>query len=350
MRNIKSISLFLFGLLLITFPLKAQNSVNYLAGAVPEVDGKVTFAKTIHLPGVDKEKIYQQISHWMEEFLKREDPTSRIVYRDIDEGVVVGLATDTIVFKSTALSLDRTFMSYQLEAVASNAQCDLQISKITYRYQEKERYTAEEMISDKVALNKAKTKIYAGLQKWRKKTIDHVEAVFEDATKSLSQLQTVAPVPTAVIAPTTVEQLKGTPTNVNKTPSVKAVQAATNINFYEFINHKEATWFIKIGNSPITYNITEEFGGIGQLRGNQAIYLIVPPTQEYADILDENDTITLYFARKDIKKGEPFITIICKKVVSQRIDKESISENLKESNLKNATIYINEIISVDINK
>ena len=45
--------------------------------------------------------------------------------------------------------------------------------KIRFNYREgKEKYTAEEWITDKYALNKSQTKLVRGLAKWRRKTVD----------------------------------------------------------------------------------------------------------------------------------------------------------------------------------
>lgn len=42
----------------------------YLAGAVPEVDGKVVFTKEFSIPGMSQEEIFKRIQAWMEARLK----------------------------------------------------------------------------------------------------------------------------------------------------------------------------------------------------------------------------------------------------------------------------------------
>ena len=59
----------------------------------------------------------------------------------------------------------------------------MEVEKIRYTYREKEKYAAEEWITDKYALNKAKTKMVRGLAKWRRKTVNFADNLFEEADK-----------------------------------------------------------------------------------------------------------------------------------------------------------------------
>lgn len=96
--------------------------------------------------------------------------TSRVVYTNPEEGQIVGTGDEWIVFSSSALSLDRTKILYQLSVVCAPEKCTMEVEKIRFNYREgKEKYTAEEWIVDKYALNKAKTKLVRGLAKWRRK-------------------------------------------------------------------------------------------------------------------------------------------------------------------------------------
>lgn len=62
-----------------------------------------------------------------------------------------------------------------------------EVEKIRFNYREgKEKYTAEEWITDKYALNKSQTKLVRGLAKWRRKTVDFVDALCIEVTEALS--------------------------------------------------------------------------------------------------------------------------------------------------------------------
>ena len=91
------------------------------------------------------------------------------------------------MFSSTALSLDRTKILYQLTVTCQPEKCVFEVEKIRFNYREgKEKYTAEEWITDKYALNKSQTKLVRGLAKWRRKTVDFVDALCIEVTEALS--------------------------------------------------------------------------------------------------------------------------------------------------------------------
>ena len=195
MRNLTQL---LFALFCLCLPamLHAQDKDDskYLAGAVPEVDGKVVFTKEFSIPGMSQDEIYNRIYGWMEARLKQNENISRIVFSDKEKGQIVGTGDEWIVFSSTALSLDRTKILYQLTATCQPEKCTLEVEKIRFNYREgKEKYTAEEWITDKYALNKAQTKLVRGLAKWRRKTVDFVDELALGATEALSAATANAP-------------------------------------------------------------------------------------------------------------------------------------------------------------
>src|SRR3712207_9206568 len=62
---------------------KQQNDNKYLAGAVPEVDGKVVFSKEFQVAGMSREEIYDRALQWMTVRLKEnKNIDSRVVYPD----------------------------------------------------------------------------------------------------------------------------------------------------------------------------------------------------------------------------------------------------------------------------
>jgi hypothetical protein len=158
----------------------------YLAGAVPEVDGKVVFSKEFSIPGLKRDVVYERVQKWMEKRLaENNNDRSRIVYSDKENGNMVGAAEEWLTFKSNALALDRAWMGYSVKAECADEICRVSIEKIRYTYQEKEKYTAEEIISDSQALNKAKTKMIIGFKKWRMKTVDFADDMFDAVAKAL---------------------------------------------------------------------------------------------------------------------------------------------------------------------
>ena len=179
--------LFLALLLALPMAMKAETAKEkrddsrYLAGAVPEVDGKVVFSKEFQIPGMSREEIYNTLMQWMTERLKENGNTnSRVVYTNKEQGTIAGIGEEWIVFSSSALSLDRTLINYQLTVTAKTGSCLVELEKIRFTYRETEKYKAEEWITDKYALNKAKTKLIRGLAKWRRNTVDFADDAFMD--------------------------------------------------------------------------------------------------------------------------------------------------------------------------
>ena len=141
-----------------------RDDSKYLAGAVPEVDGKVVFTKDFSIPGMSQDTIYSRLLRWMDARLAKNGNNSRVVFSDKEKGQIVGIGDEWIVFSSTALSLDRTKILYQLTVTCQPEKCVFEVEKIRFNYREgKEKYTAEEWITDKYALNKSQTKRCADL-------------------------------------------------------------------------------------------------------------------------------------------------------------------------------------------
>ena len=65
---------FVLFLLCLPVSVMAQKDKNddskYLAGAVPEVDGKVVFSKEFNIPGMSQDEIFDRMMKWMETRLK----------------------------------------------------------------------------------------------------------------------------------------------------------------------------------------------------------------------------------------------------------------------------------------
>lgn len=158
-----------------------KDDTRYLAGAVPEVDGKVVFSKEFQITGMSQSQIYDTVMKWMEERLKEnKNIDSRIVFTDKAKGTVAGVGEEWMVFKSSALSLDRTLINYQITVTCKPENCLVELEKIRFTYRDTEKYKAEEWITDKYALNKTKTKLVRGLAKWRRKTVDFADDIFMD--------------------------------------------------------------------------------------------------------------------------------------------------------------------------
>ena len=235
---------FVLFLLCLPVSVMAQKDKNddskYLAGAVPEVDGKVVFSKEFNIPGMSQDEIFDRMMKWMETRLKEnKNQGSRVAYSDKEKGIIAGVGEEWIVFKSSALSLDRTWVNYQITVTCKPEKCFMEVEKIRFTYGENEKYTAEDWISDKYALNKAKTKLIRGLAKWRRKTVDFADNLFTGAAQALGAAgvatePVIQPGKQAVITPGPVVITPANPV-IATDPSVNNNPSAANVPGYKEI-------------------------------------------------------------------------------------------------------------------
>ena len=301
----KTFTQHIFVLLFCTLPfaLQAQkNDSKYLAGAVPEVDGKVIFTKEIKAPGMSQAQIYEYSKTWLDNRMKKNENDSRIVYTDPQKVLIIGAGREWIVFNANALNLNRTEITYQPIITCLPEKCILEIQKIVFSYREgHEIYEAEKWISDEMALNKSKTKLVPALAKWRKQTIDFVDDLVLDLTETLKALpaQAVNHI-TSNIVQNKMEKYKEADPN----------QLQTNI-----IQMGVGKLVIEIGDDPNKELIVARLGGyLGKTSNKPAIFSYLSPDQSYKQI-EKTETYTVsYYPAND---NDPTIVLECKKLPAQ---------------------------------
>ena len=165
-------------------PTQANNSdAKYLVGAVPVVDGKVTFKTTIEAPGKTADQVADIVRKYMKKMTTEpgQFEQSRIVLDDSLNHQIIGSYQEWLVFKSTALVLDRTRLFYNLIADCKDGKADITITRIYYLYEEErdpQTLKAEEWITDEEGLTKNKAKLSRVSGKFRRKTIDRKDYLF----------------------------------------------------------------------------------------------------------------------------------------------------------------------------
>ena len=155
----------------------------YLAGAVTEVNGRVVFETVIDAPGKSAAQIYDILHAELKRMTKEpgQFEQSRLTLEDKDKGNVVGSYQEWLVFKNKPLNLDRTRLMYLLTASCEDGKATVKMSRIVYLYDEErdpQTYYAEEWITDKYGLNKKQTKLARVSGKFRRKTIDRKDYLF----------------------------------------------------------------------------------------------------------------------------------------------------------------------------
>ena len=162
----------------------------YLVGAVPVVDGKVVFQTTIDAPGKSADQIADILRSYLTKMTKEpgQFEQSRIVIDDSVNHEIVGTYQEWLVFKSTALVLDRTRLMYNIIAKCDNGKADISMTRIYYLYEEErdpQTFKAEEWITDEEGLTKNKKKLSRVSGKFRRKTIDRKDYLFNKFTQLL---------------------------------------------------------------------------------------------------------------------------------------------------------------------
>lgn len=318
---------------------KEDDDSKYLAGAVPVVEGKVVFSKEFSIPGMSQEQIFERMQKWMDGRLQQNKNNSRVVYSDTEKGTIAGVGEEWIVFSSSALSLDRTMTSYQITVNCQPNKCTMDIEKIRYTYREKEKYTAEEWITDKYALNKDKTKLVRGLAKWRRKTVDFADDLFKSAAQALGE-QKAALVPQVVKEPkvTTAPGIIviGAEKAEVVTPAASVVPAATltpatpvapgETSIYKQVAPDQVPAnAIQMGSGKLVIAIGKDAfnmtmmtanagGSLGKISGKPVVFSILSPDQPYEQ-MEKAETYSVRFYPTG--QSEPSVVLECKKIPSQ---------------------------------
>ena len=332
MKNLMKKGLLLLCMILTAGILHAQenNDSKYLKGAVPEVEGKVVFSKEYSIPGMSQDEIFDRMLKWMETRLKENGNDSRVLYHNREKGQIVGTGDDWIVFSSTALSLDRTRIIYQLTVVCQPEKCDFSIEKIRYIYREgEEKYTAEEWITDKYALNKSQTKLVRGLAKWRRKTVDFAESYYQQVADALSAVESTetqetekaevtapaeaAQAPMVIVPKKKVEVAKEADTP-QKSPAAYSEVAPASLTAND-IQTGSGRLVIAIGSDPFNQTVmTANAGGsLGQVEGKPVVFTILSPEQAH-DALDQATEYTVRVYPNG--SNDPTLILQCRKLPS----------------------------------
>ena len=182
----------LFLALVLMMPLmvvaKGPVDAKYLQGGIPEENGIIVFRKSFSVPNMQKDQIFTTLNNFVENNVLApaiHELRTRILSDGKEDGIIVAKVEEYMTFSHKFLSLDRTRFIYQLQAQVEGNKVKLAISQVSYYYNEDmdgkngETFKGEEWITDSKALNKKGTKLLPHSGKFRIKTIDRVEEIFE---------------------------------------------------------------------------------------------------------------------------------------------------------------------------
>ncbi len=304
----------------------------YLEGAVPEVDGKVVFEKNFSIPGMSQQEVYDKALAWAEAHLKENgNANSRVAFTDETKGQIGATGLEYIVFQSAGLSLDRTKLSYQMLINCADQKCRLEFRQLRYDYPSTdEKFTAEECISDKWALNKDHTKLVRGWAKFRRKTVDWVDDMNRELQLALSGVPTAnaaddrsavrnadevtvigvqdAPKATETMKPTTAE-----PSTVGGAPQGSGFRSiATDALTPDMVRVSEGRLVIMVSGNSITANAG---GYLSKQDGRTTISTILTPDQDFSAVAEAQTYVVNYYVSGTEK---PSVIMLCRNVTADK--------------------------------
>lgn len=331
----------------------AQTEKNYLEGAVPLEEGRVTFTEEIKVPGMNRKQIYETILEWADKrYQPQEKLNARILYTDPEQGNLVAGGEEYIVFSSTALSLDKSRIYYHLNIGCSDETCHINMTRIRYWYEEQRdggrKFSAEETITDQEALNKNKTKLYPINGKFRKGTINLKDELFKEIQSALNNQMIASGLTvsatsssklTAKAEPSTLSSEKNTPSQKENTPSQTSQDASI-----ETCIRQATRITLTAGNDEQIELGKESWGGFSDLLGKRIAYCLIDTQKTVSNLLmTQSEQYTLSFFGPD--NQQPCTIIRCKKMMKQSVDgNEAKKLNPNAQVEKSYNVYIGEIL------
>lgn len=391
------------------FAATSQTDSKYLAGAVPEVDGKVLFSRTITInKPITDDRLFELMDKWVSnEYSVQDGSRQRILLSNKEDKSIAAQGDMTLVFKRSALSLDQSNMLYQLILQINGGKCEAVVRSIKYEYNDAGKkistFPAEEMITDKYALNKKGDKLNNYYNKFRIYTVDSINALFNKIDVYLNGAKVVAgaverdyqptapvvSVPMAALAPAAVAaetyQETGAAPSVTETGSVSALPGFRQIsadkipgNIVKLLNN----WtLITSGTAEKTNVMTASWGGLGVFWEKPVAFCFLNPSRYSVQTMDQGETYTISFyteAYKDAMlycgnnsgrntdkiKGsgltpiktpsgatafaEAWMIFECKKIIAQQISPDAVKTQVPAEWSKNGyhKMYVGEILNV----
>lgn len=387
-------------MLMLCLPLwaSAQTEPKYLAGAVTMNEGKVSFQQEFRAPSLSKQALFDLLLKWGQtRFQPKDDFHARVLYSNETEGTLAIGGEEYLVFSSTALSLDRTRIYYQLYLTCQQGLVNAEMTRIRYWYDEQrdggQHYNAEEWINDKMALNKSQTKLAPICGKFRRETIDLKDELFkaiqdelahavlgnsqlavqpQPAAQATAQASTQTAAQSAAAPKVVVIEAPKTPVNPSVVGQAVAAQTvATNIPVTTASQTQAATTATQAipamkltpaqpvdrdahiqSSARITLTASgeqlslgkESWGGFGQLFGKEVVFCLLNQNKKLGNLLlDQSETYTVSFY--DEGQSEPWLTVHCKKMMKQEVSGEEAKKmNAGSDGSQSYNLYVGEVV------
>lgn len=332
-------SLLFFLCAVFSLVVSAQDNPKYLVGAVPEVDGKIVFSKKIPVKGqISDEQLFSLMEKWAinnygNAQTDEKDLNNRVLLSKADDKMIACFGEKYLEFKRSSLVLDRAKMIYQLILETKDRACEVTLRNIKYSYSDsKKLLPAEEMISDKIALNKKGDKLNRYYDKFRIHTVDSVNSIYKSidiylnginttgATTSLQaeaktysapavpQKDSSVEVPLAAAAQSISDPVQVAPsipvTSNNAPQTIDAGGVAAMEGFRQITPDKIPGNIIKLlgdwtlitsGTADQMNVMTASWGGLGTFWEKPVSFCFLNPSRYSVQTMDKGETYTISF-------------------------------------------------------
>lgn len=372
--------------------VNAQENTKYLQGAVPEVEGKVVFRKTINTDKqVSEDKLFEWMNKWVQEnYDGKKDTKNKVLLSNVEDKSIACAGKKVLSFKKSTFVLDQAFMIYQLILDVTDSKCDVTVRNIKYEYSDyKQLVPAEEMITDKIALSGKKLNRH--YDKFRIHTVDSVNSIFNSIDIYLNGAKTVG------VVGLTQSESSQPAVSAGVLPSVMTTQSVAGNMPSSLPGYKQITpdripgnivkllseWMLITSGKPEKLNVmTASWGGLGVLWEKPIATCFLNPTRYSVTTMDEGDTYTLSFYTEAYKEAltycgsnsgrntdkvkgsgltpiktpsgatafsEAWMILECRKIVAQQLSPEAIIDKSLPANWSKDgyhKMYIGEILNV----
>ncbi len=166
----------------------------YLAGAVALRNGEVAWTTDISAPGKTAQELYDIMLRCLTDLTRSHNQLagSSVALVNKQEHIIVASVKEWLTFKETFLSVDKTKFYYTLIVTCHDNSLTVSLERLSYKYDVEgvkggQFYKAEGWIDDKAALNKKGTKLIPGSAKFRRKTIDRKDELFDIIRRTATQ-------------------------------------------------------------------------------------------------------------------------------------------------------------------
>lgn len=268
--------------LLFSFGVMAQDDAKYLDGAVPEVDGKVVFSKTITVKNpVPADNLFELMNKWANDnyqISEGDKLINRVLLVDKDDKHIACQGEQYLVFRRNAFILDQAKMTYQLILNVDEGVCKATVRNIKYEYSDsKTPMPAEETIADEIALHKDGNKLNRYYNRFRTKTVDSINHIFTSIDTYLNGTVVGGATSQVAAAPGTLQGYKKI--TADKIPD-------------KLLN----SWsLVSSGAGKKTNVMTALWGGVGTFDGKSLAYSVLNAKRFPVDVIDKEDTYTISF-------------------------------------------------------